>query len=256
MVLLLLILPPPPALPQPSMTSPDPYCQMWQHSWLCRRGSYSPLHWPRHLPPPRGATAISVVAVMVVSEQHGPLLPAASSKATLSFTQQWEVLDFANNDETLATKLNDNDLRAVFVCIDAVHKLKHLKVDGCYRNIRDVLVLESLRGSVDLEHMDLSLAQHENPHFMRVRALSVDAVVPILESIAGREGSAIRYIDLPQQNCSALQSLVGLNGLLRRYNQLLESRGSKCSTNVIPRAIIQQMMVMPYLVRSSSIQLL
>ena len=80
--------------------------------------------------------------------------------------------------------------------------------------------------------MDLSLAQHgsECPTHSE---LSVDVVLPILESIVDKDGSAIKHIDLPQtcwteRSCKP-QHFERLNNLLQRYNLLLESRGSRCS---------------------------
>ena len=58
--------------------------------------------------------------------------PSATSKVIVS-PSQWNILDFADIEENLASKLTDSDVGAVLVCIDAVHKLEKLKLTGCVR---------------------------------------------------------------------------------------------------------------------------
>jgi hypothetical protein len=44
---------------------------------------------------------------------------------------QWSILDFGGIEEELATKLNDDDIEKVMLCIDAVNKVKRLKLTNC-----------------------------------------------------------------------------------------------------------------------------
>ncbi|KAK1740838.1 hypothetical protein QTG54_008090 [Skeletonema marinoi] len=68
---------------------------------------------------------------------------------------EWTTLDFGDIEEDLAARLSDGDISAVLLCIDAVNRLKRLKLTNCY-NITGV-GLEPLRGSTTIEQIDLSL---------------------------------------------------------------------------------------------------
>ena len=61
-------------------------------------------------------------------------VPSDLSKAILSSNQStWETLDFEDIEESLACRLDDNDMHAILTCIDAKHTLKKLKLTGCTR---------------------------------------------------------------------------------------------------------------------------
>ncbi|KAK1740898.1 hypothetical protein QTG54_008150 [Skeletonema marinoi] len=68
---------------------------------------------------------------------------------------QWSILDFGWIEEELAAKLNDDDIEEVLLCIDAVNKVKRLKLTNCVNIIG--VGLEPLRGSLIIEQIDLSL---------------------------------------------------------------------------------------------------
>eukprot|EP00985_Skeletonema_marinoi_P001863 scaffold758_cov116-Skeletonema_marinoi.AAC.4 len=68
---------------------------------------------------------------------------------------QWSILDFGGIEKELAVKLNDDDIEKVLLCIDAVNRVKRLKLTNCV-NITGV-GLEPLRGSLIIEQIDLSL---------------------------------------------------------------------------------------------------
>ena len=51
--------------------------------------------------------------------------------------EQYDVLDFGEIEASLASKLTDEDLKSILICIDASTKLKKLKLTGCI----NVLVL-------------------------------------------------------------------------------------------------------------------
>ena len=72
-------------------------------------------------------------------------------------------LDFGDVEKSLASKLTDDDIRAVLLaCIDAGNEVRSLKLSGCV-NITGS-GLETLHGSMSLIQIDLSLAgEHESP---------------------------------------------------------------------------------------------
>eukprot|EP00985_Skeletonema_marinoi_P006094 scaffold2645_cov96-Skeletonema_marinoi.AAC.1 len=69
-----------------------------------------------------------------------------------------ETLDFEDIEEDLAIKLSDGDISAVLTCIDAVNRLKTLKLTNCINIIG--VGLEPLRGSSIIEQIDLSLVEN------------------------------------------------------------------------------------------------
>ena len=65
-----------------------------------------------------------------------------------STNQSWDVLDFGDiESDCLAEKLSDDDLHSILMHIDAVNKLKKLKLTGCVNITGDGLT--PLRGSVE-----------------------------------------------------------------------------------------------------------
>ena len=91
-----------------------------------------------------------------MSSQSHAILGKCKAKGSHDRSIQWDVLDFEDIDErnanqqltdddsrssessdsfeeeeTLASKFSDNNVGAIFVCIDAVNKLKRLKLAGC-----------------------------------------------------------------------------------------------------------------------------
>jgi hypothetical protein len=110
---------------------------------------------------------------------------------------QWDVLDFGLIEKELASKLCDDHIEAVLLCIDAVNKLKRLKLTNCV-NITGA-GLEPLRGSAIIEQIDLSLVgEHQSPRFRtEPTIISCDHALPILDSIIEREGFALKYLQFP-----------------------------------------------------------
>ena len=142
-------------------------------------------------------------------------------------------LDFEMLEKSLASRLMDDDLRAVLVCIDAANKLSRLKLSGC-TNINGS-GLELLRGSNVLEQFDLSLlGQHERPVSDPEPKIREDALLPILWSIINKEvlGSSLVATQMqlpeklsPKRSPAFKQFQVG-------YNQYLRSRPFWCSGGV------------------------
>ena len=157
------------------------------------------------------------------------LQPSAASNAILSSpssSEEWGALDFVDIGKDLASKLTDDDLGAVLLCINAANKLKSLKLTGCV-NITGH-GLKPLYGSTVLEQIDLSLVgQHESPNIIWSGPwMSEAAVVPILDSIIDTAGNSLKQLQLPKhfrKNPSPL-----LEDFLERYDELLENCGGTC----------------------------
>ena len=98
-----------------------------------------------------------------------------------SVNMQWERVDFGHIEESLAEKLTDNDLGAVLACIKISEcDIKRLGL-GCIEITGRGL--ETLRHFTSLEQLDLIHAK-----------ISSDVLLPILGSIVGDDGSALKHI--------------------------------------------------------------
>mmetsp|Transcript_7564 Transcript_7564/g.16468 ORF Transcript_7564/g.16468 Transcript_7564/m.16468 type:complete len:314 (+) Transcript_7564:85-1026(+) len=153
--------------------------------------------------------------------------PSAASKAIVSNVgpDQWEGLDFMDIDKSCRTKLTDGEIVGVLVCIDAVNKVRSLKLTHCFKIIGTGL--EPLRESAALERIDLSLVdQHENPQIEPTPAIDVGTAIPILRGIIETDGNSLHHVQLPkkwrrEQGCV-------LDQFLSRYEQSLNERNIHC----------------------------
>ena len=137
-----------------------------------------------------------------------------------------DVLDFMDIEKRCRTNLTDGELVGVLVCIDAQRALKTLKLTHCFGITG--LGLEPLRGSVVLERVDLCLVeQYESPVITPDPAISVDVVVPILDSIIEQEASLLRHIQLPKKWRDEKKDV--LSQFLVRYDRFLSGQGIICS---------------------------
>ena len=172
--------------------------------------------------------ACLAVAMTARSSDMKKLVTSPVCKAILySTNQSWEVLDFGDiEDDGLAEKLSDNDVHSILMHINAVNKLKKLKLTGCVNITGEGLA--PLNGSVVLKDIDLSLVgQHESPDkYFTDPKISEEAVLPILNSIVGENGS-LEFIRLPEvwRERRALQ----LDRFIERFNRLETSRNHRCS---------------------------
>jgi len=154
--------------------------------------------------------------------------PSAISNAILS-ALQWGVLDFEDIGKQLASKLTDDDIGSVLTCLNAVTKVKNLKVTGC-TNISG-RGLEPLRGSMVLEQIDLSLVkQHTNPNIRS--AISEEAVLLILHSIICKQGNRLRQVQMPSKWALGVSML--LSQFAENYTRLLQSRPFNCAGCIQP----------------------
>lgn len=114
-----------------------------------------------------------------------------------SAAKGWDRLDFGDVEQSLANRFTDIDLYAALVCIDAVNKLKCLRLTGCVQLIGQGL--ESLRGSVVLEQIDLSMVGlHEKPDLDCPPSISEDVVLPILYTILQANDNSLKLVQLPK----------------------------------------------------------
>uniref|UniRef100_A0A7S1VIZ4 Uncharacterized protein n=1 Tax=Grammatophora oceanica TaxID=210454 RepID=A0A7S1VIZ4_9STRA len=110
----------------------------------------------------------------------------------------WEILDFADISRSLASKLTDDDIGAILVCIQAKQNLKVLKLTHCYNFIGHGL--EPLRSSTTFEELDMGLTLcYKKPAILtegqpldkyeESAKLSDKIVLGILEDIVSAEGN-------------------------------------------------------------------
>jgi len=117
---------------------------------------------------------------------------------------QWEILNFVDIPVSIASRLTDDDIKAILVCIGAKHKLKRLNLTHCFNVVGHGL--EPLRSSTVLERLDLGLYRDfETPFFhsrggrvfFREIKLSEDPVCDILDSMLHEGGSSLRRLQYP-----------------------------------------------------------
>jgi len=187
-------------------------------------------HLASYLPKPSAALlAVALTAPASLSSSwrsvaNGERHPSAASK--IVFPPSLIVaLDFSDIEKSLAGKLNDDDLRAILVCTNAVKNLNRLKLAGCTNIVG--YGLEPLRGSIVLEQMDLSMSGYDSPFSINATKLSQEAVLPILDSIVAEDGNSLKHFQPPLMwNDGRIRAFTRF---LLRYKGLLESRSSRCS---------------------------
>ena len=109
------------------------------------------------------------------------------------YEELWNELNFLDLDESLRLKLTDGDVAGVLTCLDAVNRLKTLMLPGCIKIRGDGLV--PLCGSVVLNNVDLSIVPIEKGS---TPMLSIDAVLPILESIVAMNQNSLHNVHIPK----------------------------------------------------------
>ena len=141
----------------------------------------------------------------------------------------WETLDLNDVQDIIGRRLSDFDIRGFLLCIDAVNKVKSLRLTNCVGIIGTGL--EPLRGSLLLERIDLSLVgDHKSPTLNPEPPISVNDVVPILESIIGAEGNALIQVHLPKKWRVEKSNI--LTTFLQNFDTVLHGRQIKCSAEI------------------------
>lgn len=120
-------------------------------------------------------------------------------------------------------RLNDIDLKAILICIDAHNNLKSLILTGCV-SISGRGLLPSLCGSTVLQRIDLSLVSgvYESNNHGAENILSEACVLSVLRSIMlkGRQ-SSLKHIQLPLKWRNEMSDELTL--FLVEYNVFLDS---------------------------------
>lgn len=137
---------------------------------------------------PTAPTMIHLSALPIGVLSHVSSFLAAPSRALFAATlfgndenndnrskiagNDWDTLDFGDIEAALAAKLSDDHLNAMLRCIDAVRKVKKLRLTNCMTI--SGAGLEPLRGSDVIERIDLRIYGWEP-------AISCDFMLPILD---------------------------------------------------------------------------
>jgi hypothetical protein len=101
---------------------------------------------------------------------------------------QRDTLDFGEIEEELAAKLSDSDISDVLLHIDAVNKVKRLRLTNC-TNITGV-GLRPLNYSTSIDQIDLCLiGLHQSPRLQPEPPISCEVVLPMHAVNAGSLGA-------------------------------------------------------------------
>mmetsp|Transcript_5748 Transcript_5748/g.12540 ORF Transcript_5748/g.12540 Transcript_5748/m.12540 type:complete len:317 (-) Transcript_5748:270-1220(-) len=183
-------------------------------------------------------TSVALLAA-TFSKSEFTKQPSETSKAIVcslkesSNEEPWEEIDFLDIEKSLRLKLTDDDIEGILTCIDAVNKLKRLKLTHCFRI--GGCGLEPLRGSLVLEQLDLSLVCQQECSVtmcvmdgtrMRSPCISEKDVLPILDSIVDKECSLLQQLQFPQKWLDA--KCQAFHQFLERYDGFLKRRGICC----------------------------
>ena len=139
----------------------------------------------------------------------------------------WSKLDFADIDISLASKLTDDHVRGILLCIDGANRLRTLRLTGCTNITGSGLM--SLSGSTVLEQIDLSIVKGNANHLdepVPLPRISEQDVVPILNSIIDATGNSLRQVQLPKKFRDEPSAI--MDDFIERYDELLEERGGIC----------------------------
>ena len=169
-------------------------------------------------------TQDSASSNQLLTQTTNAIMSAAASSLNDSEQKQLQVLDFGDIEKSLAAKLTDDHITAIFNCIDAPNNLKTLKLAGCV-NITGSC-LESIRTSV-VELLDLSLVgKHESSHQAREPLLSESVIIPILDNIISNSRT-LKLLHLPY--IFRMRESPEMEQFLERYTMYLETFGYTCS---------------------------
>eukprot|EP00984_Skeletonema_dohrnii_P024087 scaffold13198_cov94-Skeletonema_dohrnii-CCMP3373.AAC.4 len=159
-----------------------------------------------------------VLLLQALNDSDDDDVPSSSSAIVGS---HHEVLDFGQIEKDLAEKLTDQDLQRILLHTDAVNKVKKLLLTNCIKMTG--VGLEPLRGSEIIEQIDLSIVEFVGDD--RETSISCDDVLPILDSIIEREGTAMKHLQFPKKWRKEVVTESDFHAFLGRYNQMWEGRG-------------------------------
>ena len=170
------------------------------------------------------------------------LLSPATKAVLLMHTDEWgkryEEIDFYHTRLSLNTvnrsryithkvNLDDTDLKAVLICIDARNNVKSLRLNECF----DITGrgLEPLAGSDVIKKIDLSLVICGYKEFsleLENISLCEGVVLPILHSIIEGESSSLRLVQLPLKWRNGKSN--ELSQFMEEYDDYLERLDLTC----------------------------
>ena len=130
---------------------------------------------------------------------------------TRTATNQWQEIEFRDIEESLSSKLTDDDVHSILMCIDAIHNVKILKLIGCSSITGSGL--EPLTGSTVLEWIDF--CKDVRPPTLPPSRISDDVVISILESIIASPQNKIQYIHFPGMSIDKKNSFLNRHQSLR-----------------------------------------
>ena len=157
----------------------------------------------------------------IALDKNSSTSPPNERSSAIVGNHHWDTLDFGQIEKELAAKLSDDDISAVLQCVDAVNNVKRLKLTNC-TNITGV-GLVPLRGSLIIEQIDLSLigiCLHQEP------LISLDHVLPILDSIIERDGCALKHLQFPSM--WQYEPSFEFHALIGRYNEMRNRGTVRC----------------------------
>ena len=157
----------------------------------------------------------------VALDENSVVLPDERSSAIVG--NNWDILDFGEIEKDVAVRLSDADIESVLQCLDAVNNVKRLKLTNCAAITGAGLA--PLRGSLIIEQIDLSLfGEHTSPDLYLEPPISCDNVLPILDSIIGREGCALKYLQFPFVWRKEPSADSDFHAFIGRYNHMRGGR--------------------------------
>ena len=179
-----------------------------------------------YLPPP--SQAIFAVALRAPSSSwcNGTSCPGGKSEWLCELCK-WDVLDFEEIDKNHASKLDDDDVGAILMSINAKSRLERLKLAGLVN--MSGKGLNPIRGSTKLKQIDLSLlGKYDASPPAETSNISETIIVPILRSIVMEDGCSLRQLQMPKKWCGYRNRSTDMNSLTQQYNNLLHERSFEC----------------------------
>ena len=112
------------------------------------------------------------------------------------YAEGWSRLDFVDLEMWLCSRLTDDDLGAILMCIDARRNLKQLTLTNCFGLVGQGL--QPLRGSEIIETLDLGMNyQFIIPTDVNHR-LSAPVVLDVLDSVLETDDNCFQRLQLPR----------------------------------------------------------
>ena len=149
------------------------------------------------------------------------------------YDSQWEVMDFVDISKSLASRLTDDDVGAVLVCIDAKNKLKRLKLTHCFNVVG--IGLEPLRRSTVMEYFDLEFVRELEEPWIEIEGhkefdeimLCEGPVFDVLDDILREKRNSLKRFQYPckwYDNATEPDSIKRLPERIENASQIMRDR--------------------------------